>query len=491
MSVEAAGCRPIPAVEARRIVMATAAASWCAGVIPVLGLMMLAPPPARALAPGAQEAASIAVDAYIYFYPLVLMDFTRRQMTNVEPGKAPGRGPMNTFVHMRSYPSVDFKDVVRPNFDTLYSIAWLDLSEGPVVVSVPDLGDRYYLLPFLDMWSEVFACPGKRTTGTKAGSFALVPAGWKGTLPDGVEWIDAPTTYVWIIGRTQTQGPKDYAAVNQVQDGYAIVPLWAWNRKHVTPTVKIDPSTDMKTPPLDQVNALAGAKFFAHAMELMRSNSPHPTDWSFLVRMRRIGLRPGSGFDPGKADPVVREAVAQAPARALAAMKARLPALSKVVNGWQMSVETMGTYGNSYMKRAIVAMIGLGANQAEDAVYPIGVADADGKPLDGANRYLLHFRKEELPPVEAFWSVTMYDAAGFAVANPIDRYAIGDRDALRFNPDGSLDLYLQSASPGAEEESNWLPAPHSGALGVTMRLYAPRPEVLEGRWAPPPIRRVH
>jgi len=153
-----------------------------------------------------------------------------------------------------------------------------------------------------------------------------------------------------------------------------------------------------------------------------------------------------------------------------------------------MNTDTMGVYGDYYLKRAIVAMVGLGANQVEDAIYPLNVADADGKPVMGQNSYVLQFAKGELPPVEAFWSLTMYDAEGFQVANALNRFAIGDRDALKFNPDGSLDLYIQNESPDPAKESNWLPAPKSGQLGLTLRLYAPKPEVAEGRWNPPPVR---
>src|SRR5580692_463326 len=180
-----------------------------------------------------QEAQSIAVDAYIYFYPLLSMDITRKQFTNIEPGKEFGKGPMNTFVNVPAYPPADFKGVVRSNFDTLYSIAWLDLTDEPLVVSAPDTDGRFYLLPMLDMWTDVFASPGWRTTGTQAGDYAVVPPGWNGSLPAGVVRIDAPTPYVWSIGRTKTDGPADYDAVHKIQAGFKITPVSQWGKAPV------------------------------------------------------------------------------------------------------------------------------------------------------------------------------------------------------------------------------------------------------------------
>ncbi len=251
-----------------------------------------------------EEAHRIGVEAYLYFYPLVTMDVTRKVMTNVEAGKKPGAGPMNAFSHMRTYPAADMRAIVRPNFDTLYSVAWLDLTKEPVILSAPDTHGRYYLLPLLDMWTDVFAVPGKRTTGTAAVNFVVSPPHWKGRLPSGMEKIEAPTPFVWILGRTQTNGPSDYDAVHEVQDGYKITPLSRWGKRATAPAAKIDPSVDTTTPPLEQVNRLPPAKFFAYAAELMKTNPSHVTDWSQIARLRRIGIEQGKSFDFEKADPV-------------------------------------------------------------------------------------------------------------------------------------------------------------------------------------------
>lgn len=446
--------------------------------------------PARAAEPiTEQEAYEIGVEAYSYFYPLISMDVTRRLLTNVPSGVKPGLGPANMFHHYRTYPTADFREVVRPNFDTLYSSAWLDLRKEPMIVSAPDTQGRYYLLPMLDMWTDVFAVPGKRTSGTSAANFAVVSKGWNGKLPVGVTRIESPTAYVWIIGRTQTNGAKDYEAVNKVQDGYKITPLSQWGKAATPVAFKSDPTVDMKTPPLVQVNTMPAAKYFSYGTELMKLNPPHVTDWSRIARLKRLGIEPGKSFDFDKASPAVKAALERAVVDGLKEMKDKSPTVARVVNGWQMNTDTMGVYGNYYLKRAIIALIGLGANQPEDAIYPFNFGDADGKPMDGANNYVLHFSKAELPPVNAFWSVTMYDAEGFQAANKLNRFAIGDRDALKYNADGSLDLYIQNASPGADKESNWLPAP-KGPLGVTMRLYAPKAPALDGRWAPPVVKKI-
>jgi hypothetical protein len=433
------------------------------------------------------ETQAIAQEAYIFLYPLVLMDLMRKQMINADPKVNPAGGPANAFTHIRAYPPADLRVVVRPNFDTLYSLAWLDLTNGPVVVSTADTGGRYFLLEMVEMWTDVFAVPGKRTNGTEAASFAVVPPAWTGSLPQGVERIDSPTPYAWVCGRTETNGLKDYGAVHKIQDGYKVTLLADWGKTPRKIEQKIDPSIDTKTEPLRLVNEMPALKFFEYAAELMKVNHPHLTDWSTVARMKRIGLEPGRSFDNTK---VSADVLAQGAEAGLKLMHDKMPTIARVANGWVMNTETIGVYGNYYLKRAIIAMIGLGANQPEDAIYPLNVADADGKPVVAENNYVLHFNKDEIPPVGAFWSLTMYDAEGFQVANPINRFAIGDRDPLKFNSDGSLDIYIQNQNPEPENESNWLPAPKSGALGLTLRLYAPKPQVLDGRWNPPAVKKA-
>ena len=435
-----------------------------------------------------EEAHLIGVEAYLYFYPLVSMDITRKQLTNVE--RAEGiSAPMNTFANIPAYPTADMRAVVRPNFDTLYSSGWLDLTKEPVVVSVPDTGGRYYLFPMLDMWTDVFASPGWRTTGTQAANFLVTPPGWTGSVPQGMQQIKAPTPYVWIIGRTKTDGPPDYDAVRKIQAGYKITPLSGWGKSPQVVTGRVDPSVDMKTPPKIQVDTMSGDKYFTYAAEVMNVNPPHITDEPIVARMKRIGIEPGKSFDFAKLDQAVQKALASAPADAQALMKWKVPTLARVVNYWSMNTDTMGVYGNYYLKRAIVAQLGLGANVPEDAIYPLNLGDETGKSLSGTNKYVLHFDKSQLPPVNAFWSVTLYDSEGFQIANILNRFAVSSWMPFKHNPDGSLDLYFQNENPGAGKEANWLPAP-KGAFNLTMRLYAPKEDALTGKWNPPPVTKI-
>lgn len=440
---------------------------------------------------GEQQAREIGSEAYCYFYPLITMEVTRKQSINSPPGNKPGFGPANTFSHMRTYPDADFKSVVRPNFDTLYSPAWLDLTREPMIVSVPDTFGRYYLLPMLDMWTDVFAAPGWRTSGTAAKDFAIVAPEWYGPIPKGIECIYAPTSYVWIIGRIKTDGPEDYKAVNALQDGLVITPLSQWGKPSRPAAISIDPNVDMTTPPLETVNKMPAKEYFARAAELLKQNKPHKTDWSMLARLKSVGFEPGKSFDMDKIDPSIARGLTQGAEDGLKLMVSKVKTMGRPVNGWTMNTDSMGVYGNYYLKRAIISMVGLGANQPEDAIYPLSIADGDGQPLVGEKNYVLHFGSDRLPPANAFWSLTMYDSDGFQVPNAINRFAVSSWMPLKRNLDGSLDIYIQHENPGADKQANWLPSPSSGPLGVTMRLYAPNPSALNGDWVPPAIRKAH
>ncbi|MFT3779126.1 MAG: DUF1254 domain-containing protein [Ottowia sp.] len=437
------------------------------------------------------EAYEVGVEAYTYAYPLVLMEMTNRVTTNVaRPDSASLRAPYNQLVHATAFPDADFKDVVRANADTLYSMVRYDVSQEPLIVTVPDAGGRYFSLTLMDMWTDAYASVGTRTTGTATGHFAIAVPGWRGALPAGVRRIDSPTPHGWLTGRIQTNGAADYATVHRLQSGMQAVPLSVFGQAWTPPAGRVDPSIDMATPPVEQVKQLGPGAYFALAAELLGKHPPHAADYAVLLRMERLGLVPGQRFDLARADAAVQRALERAAPDAFQSFVGRGRSRYVPRNGWNMAVARIGSYGEDYLLRAFIAFAGLGALPPEEAIYPSGFMDVEGRPLDGAaHRYVLHFGKDEIPPAKAFWSLSMYGADQFFAANPIGRYAIGDRDPLRYNADGSLDLYIQHESPGQDKEANWLPAP-AGPFSMNLRLYLPRPEVTDGRWLPPGLARL-
>jgi hypothetical protein len=427
----------------------------------------------------------IAVEGYTFLYPIVLMDVTRKQITNTEKvSVSPIRCPPDVFINFPAFPPAEFRAVVRPNFDTLYSSAFLDVREEPRIVSVPAANDNYYLLPLYDMWGEVFASPGSRTTGSTALEFAVCPPGWSGDLPAGVRRYDAPSGWVWIIGRTEAS-VATYDKVHAFQAELKITPLSAWPGEPPEVTGTVDPSIDDETEPLRQVFAMDAASFFGYASELLQEHGPHFQDYPILDRMARIGFHAGAKFDFGSASEVVQAALTAALPAAQAKITERQKSLGSTVNGWRMTTENFGNYGTNYLMRACVELIGLGANLPEDAIYPLLCTDVDGQPFTGANQYVWHLEENDLPPVNAFWSLTLYDAEGYQVANELNRFAIGDRDELQFNDHGSLDIHIQHQTP-TEGTANWLPAP-DGGFNLCARLYYPKPEALDGTWRPPAV----
>jgi hypothetical protein len=438
------------------------------------------------------EAAKIAEDAYVYGYPLVLMDLTRQVLTAVPKlDEKRHKAPVNQMCHVQEFLGPEDTSVVSPNADTLYSVAWLDLSGEPMILSVPEMGKRYYVMQMLDAWTNVFAAPGTRTSGSGKADFAVVGPNWIGKLPDGVKELKSPTNLVWVIGRTQTNGKDDYVAVHAIQKHYQLTPLGAWGKEHTPPdNVPVEKGIDVKTPPVEQVAKLDAVMFFARLSALMKDNPPAAGDDDALKRFAAIGVAPGKPFDPAKLDAAIAKGVEQGvlAAREKIVAEAKKPH-GKTVNNWSVMIDKVGRYGTDYSFRSVIAKIALGANVPEDAIYPRATADADGKPLSGANRYVIRFPKGQLPPVGAFWSVTMYNSKQFFVENPIHRYAIGDRDKLKFDDDGSLTLYVQHESPGKDRESNWLPAP-ADEFNLIMRLFWPKKEILDGTWKPPAVERV-
>jgi hypothetical protein len=445
------------------------------------------PPP-----PGPVEAVGIAVDAYIYGYPLVTFDTVRKQQTNVAKPDAQ-HAPMGQVIRMRSYPAADNRCCAAPNADTLYTEAWLDVAKEPWVLRIPDMGERYYIMPMLDGWSEVFAVAGSRTTGGKAQTYAITGPGWSGTLPQGVKEVKSPTGMVWILGRIYSTGtPDDYKAVHALQDRFSVVPLSAYGKPYAPPPGVVDPRFDMKTAVREQVNAMDVVTYFNRLAQLMKINPPTAQDAPIVARMAKIGLIPGRDFDPAGLGILDREAIRMVPKLALLEMGLRLKE-EKTTHGWLYFTKGVGNFGTDYRLRGMANLLGPGWNRPQDAVYPLSQKDANGDGYDGAKyRYVVRFEKDQLPPAEAFWSLTMYDTDFFFVPNPIRRYDLAQRDKLVANPDGSVDLHLQAASPGKDKEANWLPAP-KGKFALVMRIYSPKgtpPSILDGSWTPPAVKKV-
>ena len=460
------------------------------GVIAVAVLFTITlPGRAQTLPPS--EAKVIAEDAYIYGYSLVTMEMTRRVMTNVREPEAT-RAPMGNLLRIREYPNAEYKDVTAPNADTLYTTAWIDVSQEPWVLSLPDAHDRYYLFPMLDGWTDVFQVPGKRTTGTGPQKYAITGPGWKGTLPAGVKEYKSPTSLVWILGRIYCTGtPEDYAAVHKMQDEISVVPLSSYGKAFAPPAGKVDPSIDMKTPVRDQVNAMDTAAYFNLLARLMKDNPPAEADAPMVAKMARLGIKSGAPFDFDKLDPAVQAALKDVPKLGFEKIMAHFKAAGEDINGWVFTTKT-GLYGTDYLQRALITAIGLGANRPQDAVYPTSEVDAAGQPYNGTNKYVMHFPKGQMPPVNGFWSLTMYNAEYFFYGNPLNRYTLSARNDLKKNADGSIDLYLQHESPGPDKESNWLPAPADKFI-LMLRLYWPTeksPSILNGTWKIPAVTKV-
>jgi len=441
------------------------------------------------------EAREIAIDAYIYAYPLVTMEMTRRVLTNVEKPEG-SKAPMGQFARLRSYPAVDDHAVTAPNADTLYTLTWLDVTKEPWIVSIPDMKDRFFLFPMLDGWTNVFQDPGKRTTGTKPQKYAITGPGWTGTLPAGVTEYKSPTAMVWILGRIYCTGtPEDYKAVHALQDQVSAAPLSAWGKPYAPPAGTVDPSIDMKTAPRDQINKMDGATYFKLFAELMKTNPPSPEDAPMVAKLAKIGLVPGQDFDASKLDPAVVKGIDAAPKPAQDKISAYLKESlvtgdAKAENGW-LYFKNAGVYGTGYRNRAMITWYGLGANRPQDAVYPTSEGPDLLQKYNGADKYVMRFEKGQFPPAKGFWSITMYDDQYFFVPNSIKRQTISSRNKFKANPDGSVDVYVQNESPGKDKESNWLPAP-KGTFVLMMRLYWPSetpPSILDGSWKPPHVKK--
>jgi hypothetical protein len=457
-----------------------------AGAIVLTGTMLgAALLPGQAATASQNELNAAAVDAYIYAYPLVTMEMSRRISTNVAaPVNNGSRAPMNQFAFLRTYPDASFTDVVAPNADTLYEILWADVSKEPIVIHIPALNGRYALFPMLSAWTNVFESPGTRTTGDAEQTFAVTGPGWSGTLPAGVREVKSPTGLFWMIGRIYADGtPADFAKVHKLQDGMTATPLSQYGKPYTAPAGAVDPAIDMKKPIGEQVNALSGTDFFTIFASMLEQNPPAADDAPMIAKLAALGITPGQPLDTSKLNPSIVAAMNAAPAVALPRMKAMFTSAGKVQNGWAIFTN-LGSYGTNYDLRAFISLIGLGANLPADAIYPATV-----KPFDGSKNYVIHFASGQMPPADAFWSLTLYDKRQLFYDNPLNRYVVSQRSQFVKNADGSIDVYVQHASRGAGKEANWLPAP-ADTFSLIMRIYRPRetpPSIIDGSWTVPPV----
>jgi hypothetical protein len=390
------------------------------------------------------------------------------------------RFPENQLVSIAALTDPTVRTVVLPNHDTTYTVGRLQLSGGPRVLDVPDTAGRYYVIQLLDAYSNTFAYVGRRTTGTRAGSYAVVPPGFNGTMPSGVKRIQSPTNLVWVLGRTLVQDAADMPAVTELMGDYRFTALDAWTAGQRQNPLVLGAFPTVATPEIPK-----GLDYFAKLGEILASDPAPKRDACALRTFARAGV--GAGKQP--TDPALVAAV-RAGKRIVAEAEQRANRNgAKQHHGWLVPGRYIGAYGTNYLGRAIIATAALGANTPPETVYPLAVDDVDGRPLSGRHRYTIRFPRGQLPPANAFWSVTIYGKDRYLVPNPIDRYAIGDRTkGLRRGRDGSLTIYVQHSRPPGAAGANWLPAP-SGSFRLAMRIYEPRRSVLNGRWLPPPVER--
>lgn len=496
-----------------------ACAAWAQSPQPSMRLVSQTPMPAASAAVSAQELEEIAVDAYLYAYPMVLMEATRRASTQVQNSLA-GRAPMNQFGHRTAFPEPGATDVGWPSVDMLYSSLWYDVSQQPLLIRVPASGGRYYALSLLDMWSDQFASRGTRVTGNGEQAFMIVGPNWRGNAPFGTDVVRSPTGSGWLIARIQTGGPAEYGAVNQFQASMTATPVAtaapapapmapprrgaakpsSWPQ-HVpgtghalTGSVPSMTSTSYVTwepqgSAGQQVASMSPATFFTLFAELLRTNPPHANDNDILYRMQRIGLAGPQPFSYDRLDPVVRQALEDARTVAGRRIADTVTRLGTPLNGWNTVLSGIGTYGTDYIRRAAIAYAGLGATTPAEALYPVTAVDDDGRRLRSDKDYILHFDKGQLPPVNASWSLTLYDETNNLAPNRVGRYAVRSTDPLKYNADGSLDIYISQDDPGSGKTANWLPSPNQGLFSLNMRLYWPKDLAQDGEWAPPPVER--
>lgn len=448
-----------------------------------------------------EEITTIISDAYIYAYPLITMKLTADKATNVLQPTNLGFAPYNQFSHRHTIPDYNFTSVVSPNVDTFYSSSYMDLKDEPVVLSVPDAtlfkpegeSSRYYVMQFMDAWSNVFAAPGVRTTGTGAGIFLISGPDWSGQVPGGMIHYSSPTNLVWLLGRIMVKDSTDIQSVVGFQNALSLMPLSAWPGPYSPPQGEVNASVDMVTAPVTQVANMELEKYFQMVCDLMVENPAASYDNEMVENMSKLGIDPGANFSLSDFSDSEQLAIMEGYASGQAELESLVNSVEvESKNGWIYFLHNMGDYGDNYNTRAYIASIGLGANLPEDAVYPSAYVDIAHQPLINSNKYTITFPDGQTPPANGFWSITMYDQNQFLVYNPINRYCLASYSDLKTDEDGSVTLYIQKDTPGADRESNWLPTPQNpnSSFNLKMRIYWPGSSVLNDEWEIPGVVKV-
>ena len=435
----------------------------------------------------AKQAYALGVQAYIWGYPMVVMQKSRDAMT--KGGDAPvtpavfnksGKlfAPVNQVASAWSMLGPNFSAVQSANSDTQYSVSWYDVSEQPYVLHIPDAKGRYYTYQFIDAYTNNYHYASTRTMGSQDQDYAIVAPGWKGKLPKGVIRIDSPNPTGFVIGRWFVASEKDVGAVNAILKQVAMTPLSRYGKKYSSPKVKVVPAKKYS----------GDLAFFEQLGDTLATNGAPTTDAGLLGLLKNVGLTTNYGFDPSGLSDGEKKSLAQAVKDGEAMLAAKSAAMGKTVNGWQLSPVLSEYFGNDYLFRAAIGYQAMFVNTPSEAYYPGVFVDLSGNTLDGAKGdYTMTFAKGQLPPVDAFWSTTMYDQKKrLMVENPINRYKLGSADNLKANKDGSVTLYIQAKSPGKDKESNWLPAPKE-PFYMLFRYYAPKIEVLNGQYQLPGV----
>lgn len=430
------------------------------------------------------------IQAYMYAFPMIVMDITREVSTAV-PSSGEITAPSNQFAVMTEYPDATFRLVPRTGLDTKFATAWADLEAEPLVLSVPYTGGRYYVIALFDMWSNVFASIGNRTTGTDSLNFLITGPKWKGIVPAEFKNVyESPTRYVWVNGQMQSSTPKDHDIVNSLEKRYKLTPLSAWGKPFSHPkTVTVNPKIDTKTAVLEQIKNMSASEFWSCFARLMKDNPPTADDAAMIEKLNFLGIIPGNDFDIG----TVKSTIVRALNRSMSTYSLLEKGVQKLETkeGWIVIPANFANYGTDYLTRAGIALIGLGGIWPIDILYPTAFNDGEDNALDASKKYKIHMEKGQLPPAKATWSVSMYNPDGFYVPNSINRYHLAEWMPMKYNNDGSLDIYIQSESPGAEKEANWLPSPKSGAFSLTTRIFWPEEDALNGAWYMPGIKIVN